>query len=300
MIPELRPLQSRPQSTPNNFNQIMSSINIISSLKSVISVSSNAVQAAGSMVGNAISLSAGGIKVLQAINKSAANTIATLQPALTIGQQALAAQQQALKLGREQGLTVPESIQVAALATANLFAAERPEAIQLAMQALTSNTTPAGLETLTHQLAIGHHQIFANNLSLAVQQASLKVGFASIQTSMAATGTLQIFASDDRGRVLVTEIDTALDGETKVATEVHGTSDPVCNTILDEFHKALAEAGVRAGDPERKSTGGLCTLTATKKFVSSSPTKSKAAPTTPAQPATPRRQVTKRQQNQQF
>jgi hypothetical protein len=278
----------------------MSSINIISSLQSVISLSSNAVQVAGSMVGNAITLSAGGIKVLQAINTSATNMIASLQPALTIGQQALATQQQALKLGRERGLTDRESIQVAALATANLFAAERPEAIQQAMQALIGNPTPTGLKTLTHQLAVGHQQIFANNLSLAVQQASLKVGFASIQTSTAATGTLQIIASDDRGRVLVTEIDTALDGETKVATEVHGTSDPVCNTILDEFHKALAEAGVRAGDPERKSTGGLCTLTATKKFVSSNPTKSKAVPTNLAKTATPRRQATKRQQNQQF
>ena len=251
------------------------------------------------MVGNAISLSASGIKVLQSVNKSATDTIASLQPALSVGQQALATQQQALKLGRERGLTDRESIQVAALATAKLFAAERPETIQLAMQALTRNPTSAGLETLTHQLAVGHQQIFANNLSLAVQQASLKVGFASIQTSTAATGTLQIIASDDRGRILVTEIDTALDGETKVATEVHGTSDPVCNTILDEFHQALAQAGVRAGNPERKSTGGLCTLQATKKFVSTQPTKSKTAPTTQSKPSTPRRQVTKRQQNQQ-
>jgi hypothetical protein len=277
----------------------MSSINIINSLQSVISLSSNAVKAAGGMVGNAMSLSANGIKVLQSVSKSATNTITTLQPALTIGQQALATQQQALKLGRESGLTDHESIQVAALATANLFAAEQPEAIQQAMQALTSNPTPAELETVTRQLAVGHQQIFVNNLSLAVQQASLKVGFTSIETSTAATGTLQIFASDDRGRILVTEIDTALDSETKVATEVHGTSDPVCNTILDEFHQALAAAGVRAGDPERKSTGGLCTLQATKKFVSTQPTKSKTAPRTQSKPSTPRRRMTKHQQNQQ-
>jgi hypothetical protein len=206
---------------------------------------------------------------------------------------------QALTLGRAEGLTTQESIKVAALATANLYAAERPEAIQQAVQALSINPTSAALETFTHQLAIEHQPLFLESLSLSVQKASLKIGFINIQTSIADNGALEIFAKDDRGRNLVTVIGSAIDSETTIATEVSGISDSTCSQILDDFAKALAEVGVNASPPERKSTGGICTLAATKKFVSSQPTKSKTTPTTKSKPST-RRQVTQRQSNQQF
>jgi hypothetical protein len=98
----------------------------------------------------------------------------------------------------------------------------------------------------------------------------------------------------------VTEIGTAIDRETTIATEVIGMSDPSCGQILDEFNQALAEAGVRSSPPERKSTGGVCELEAAKEFIRRQPVKSKTTPTDRAKSSTPRRQVTKPQQNQQF
>jgi hypothetical protein len=273
---------------------------VIQVAQSAVTICSTGVKVAGSIVNGTIALSIEARKLYQSINKSTVDKIPTLQPALTIKQQILATQQKALTLGQEQGLPVQESLKVAGLATANLFVADQPMVVQQAMQAFSSNPTPATLETFTQQLAIEHQTLFANNLSLAVQQASLKVGFASIQTSTAANGILQIFASDDRGRTLVTEIDAALDGETMIATEVFGMSDPSCGDILDEFNEALAETGVYSSAPERKSTGGIGILKATEEFIRNRPTKSKTAPIAPARTAPTRRPVAKRPQNQQF
>jgi hypothetical protein len=168
------------------------------------------------------------------------------------------------------------------------------------MQTLSSNPTLAALETFTRQLETEHQPLVSQSLSLISQQASIAIGFASIQTSTTKNGVNRVIASDDRGRTLVTEIGTAPDGETTIATEVIGMSDPSCGQILDEFSKALEEAGVRSSPPERKSTGGVCETEAAKEFISRQPLKPKTTATNKSKLSIQPRQVAKRQQHQQF
>jgi hypothetical protein len=281
----------------------MSSIDFKRSVQIVqttVGTTASLIKSAGSVLNGAIALSSKAMNVYKTVGRSGTNVTTTLRSVVAVNQDAIAVQQQVLTLGQAQGLSTPETIQVAALTTANLYVADRSQIIQQAMKTLASNPTPAALASFTRQLESEHQPLVTQSLSLACQQASLKVGFASIQTSTAADGTLRVIATDDRGRTLVTEIGTAIDRETTIATEVIGMSDSSCGQILDEFHQALAEAGVQSSPPERKSTGGVCELEAAKEFIRRQPVKSKAVPTDRAKSSTPRRQVTKPQQNQQF
>jgi hypothetical protein len=273
---------------------------VVQVAQSTLAVGNTALKLAANAINGATVLSSQGMAIYRGLNLSD-NPTSTLQPVMDTKQQVLNIQQQALTIGREKGLPVQETLRVAALATASLFVTERSLEVQQAMQTFTSNPTPATLETFTRGLEVEQQSMVVRNISLAVERASLKIGFPTSQTSTTADGkTLRVISTDDCGRTLVTEISTEIDRETTIATEVTGVSDSSCSQILAEFAQALEEAGVRSTHLDRKFTGGIAELEATKEFVRRQPVKSRTPSASAKASNTQKSQTTRPQQERQL
>jgi len=247
--------------------------------------SQQAMRATGALIDmTAKGLSATAQLAFKAVQSSIGLVSTAIQSAKELKASAQTMQQQAIAISREQGLSIAEANQVAALAIASNYMVNDPQVITQSLQTLQNNPSAQSLQAFQTTLENAHQQVFVERLSLAVQNAALKVGFtqiASATTSMV-NGKVRLAASDDTGRVLVTEISSDRDHDISMATEIIGSSDHTCNQILDAFHAALEVEGVQMGDRDRKFTGGIIELEAAKQFVSQK-LKPKAQATSQAQ-----------------
>ncbi|MDX2255759.1 MAG: hypothetical protein NW214_09605 [Pseudanabaenaceae cyanobacterium bins.39] len=238
---------------------------------SLTNQSQQAMRATGALIAmTAKGLSATAQMAFNAVQSSIGLVSTAIQSAKELRTSAQTMQQQAIAISREQGLSVAEANTVAALAIASNYMVNDPQIITQSLQTLQNNPSAQNLQAFQTTLENAHQQVFVERLSLAVQNAALKVGFtqiASATTSMV-NGKMRLAASDDTGRVLVTEISSDRDHDISMATEIIGSSDHTCNQILDAFHAALEAEGVKMGDRDRKFTGGIIELEAARQFVS--------------------------------
>lgn len=122
-------------------------------------------------------------------------------------------------------------------------------------------------EQLRRVLEAQHHQVFVESLTVACERATLAAGFQTVEVARGIGDTVRVVGSNPAGHALVTEIDINPRHEPTIETEVVGVTDGRCNSILDKFEAALAEAGVRGTPPKRRFTGGVCELSAAKEFL---------------------------------
>jgi hypothetical protein len=116
-------------------------------------------------------------------------------------------------------------------------------------------------------LETGHNQILSQTVSSACGRASARIGFTDVQTDTGADGTIRVIGVDKAGRALITEISTDPDHNITIAAEVVGVQDGSCGALMDAFDEALSSEGVRRSAGQRKFTGGVCELAASKKFI---------------------------------
>lgn len=273
---------------------------VIQGVRLVVNASSAVLTAANVLKSTVQGLTGAAKITYDSVTQTIDSNTTSLQPASVLKQQSIALQQQMLTIARQNGLSEGETTQVTALATANLFRTSNPQILQQAMQVLQSNPNAASLQAFDRQLLTSHQSLFTQQLVLAAQSAALKVGFKDVRVTNAPDGTVRAIASDDTGRTLITEIGTSTDRPPTLATEIIGSNDESCHEILDAYDRALEEAGVISGTPERKFTGGICELTAAKEFIRQ-PVKPKVTNTTKkAKTTSQRRVIVPKRQNQQF
>lgn len=182
-------------------------------------------------------------------------------------------QQQVTQAVARHSLSQTEAIQVSTLLTvaSTPYRVENSSAIQQPLEALRLSTSPDAALSAGQQLVATleqrHHTVFVQALTLACTNASLKVGFDSIETQTGPTGAVRVIACDPSGRSLVTEISAHPHRDPRIETEVVGVSDGSCHALLDAFDHALEEEGVRSEAPKRRFTGGVCELQAAREFV---------------------------------
>jgi hypothetical protein len=257
--------------------------------------SQQAMQATGAIIATGVKALSATAQLAFKAMQSSINLVNTgIQSAKELRETAQAMQQQAIAISQQQGLSIAETNQVAALAIAANYMVNDPQIITQSLQSLQNNPSAQTLQTCQTTLENAHQQAFVESLSLAVNNAALKVGFmqiASVTTGMV-NGKMRLAASDDTGRVLVTEISSDRDLDISMATEIIGSSDRTCNQILDAFHAALEAEGVKMGDRDRKFTGGIIELEAARQFVSQK-VKPQAGKTQGQSQAQPERKVPK-------
>jgi hypothetical protein len=113
-----------------------------------------------------------------------------------------------------------------------------------------------------------HQAAFSSGLLEACRRASVALGFSQIDCLPGDNPYFARFAaSDNRGRTLVFDVRTPIDGKARIETEVVGVNDGSCHDILDSLSLALEAEGVEAHPTRRKSTGGVADLAAAKDFL---------------------------------
>lgn len=233
--------------------------------------SQQAFQATGAVLNIAAKgLSAAAKLAFAGVQQTIALTKTVIKSANELRTTAQSMQQQSIAISRQHGLSETEAHQVAGLAIASSYIVNDPQVLTQAMQALQNNPSANTLESVQASLESAHQQFFVENISLAVSKAAMQIGFSSIPAVATAmvNGKVCLTASDDTGRVLVTEIHSDRNHQISIATEIIGSSDHTCNQILDAFHTALESEGVKMGDRDRKFTGGIIELDAAREFVS--------------------------------
>jgi hypothetical protein len=202
------------------------------------------------------------------------NAVDTLQSVAALRDECRLRQQQAAAKLAADKLPPLEAARLSALEglSATPYLVQDSAALREAVAALENAPSLAELrrteQSLTTTIEVGHHQLFVQALTMACTQASMKVGFNSVQTMPGLIeNTVRVIATDLAGRALVTEIHVDPQQEPGIETEVVGVTDGSCNQILDAFDRALEEAGVRAAPPRRKYTGGVCELAAARDYV---------------------------------
>lgn len=113
-----------------------------------------------------------------------------------------------------------------------------------------------------------HMHFLQHSLTVACRNAAIKVGFNQIEVVEGPLGCIRIIAMNPEGKALVTELDAGNSARTpRIETEVVGSCDNSCVSLLDSFDRALEEEGVRSAPPDRRHTGGVCELAAARAFV---------------------------------
>ena len=160
-----------------------------------------------------------------------------------------------------------ESVAASKAHAAALLAACRldsPDALDAHVEKLAEASTPEAAlvahDALIQAASVQHHRAFVSTLAGACARAAMTVGFVSVETDVAADGTIRVVSTNESGQSLVSEIATAADGEPQLATEVVGVHDGSCHGLLDQFDEALQAEGVRSAAPTRRETGGAALL----------------------------------------
>jgi len=170
-------------------------------------------------------------------------------------------------------LSPAEAVKVSTLLTISNseYMVENTVPIRQKLQALQVASTQAKAQnaqkSLMNELEAGHQRIFVKGLTLACAKASVKAGFASVETQATSNGLVRVVASDSYGRALVTEINANTVRDSRIVTEVVGINDGSCKQIMDTFDMGLEEQGVKSSPPKRKFTGGVCETSAALEFV---------------------------------
>lgn len=166
-----------------------------------------------------------------------------------------------------------KDVMLTALAAQPFYASDTA-AIEQKVEALKSSATIREVEKAGRQLfdsvIDANDAVFGEAVHAACQRAAVKNGFSKIESlpNSNLPGTIRFSATDSAGRTIVTELSARRGRDLKIESEVIGVSDGSCNEILDLFCEELkAEGIVSRGEPDRKSTGGICNLAASRIFM---------------------------------
>ena len=219
----------------------------------------------------------------------AARLIAQMQPTLSATAQALLARftqapsaqnlPVAAVLEFKKSFPLPdtlapaEKIQVATLlqvASAPCLI-ENANLVQKQMQALQHSRTPEEAEesrsALLATLKDGHRQVFLRSLTEACTKAAFEVGLAAIEEKPGPLGERRLVATDNTGRGIVTEIRPDRNGQVLLESEVIGVKDNSCQSLMEQFDRALEAGGVRSSASEQRPTGGVSQLASAREFI---------------------------------
>jgi len=80
-------------------------------------------------------------------------------------------------------------------------------------------------------------------------------------------GERRIVATDNTGRGIVTEIRPDRNGQILLESEVIGVKDNSCQSLMEEFDRALEAGGVQSRASDRRATGGVLQLASAREFL---------------------------------
>lgn len=169
------------------------------------------------------------------------------------------------KYAKTKGLSEAEASKIALIVSTEQtpFMVKNPDSIAQQMESIDWNRPPLELnESLALMMSAidtEHSSIFMDQLTIAVNEASVEIGFDKTRV-IEQSKCKRVIAENEKGHLLVTEISKNNTGEVDLVTETINIQDMTCSDVMDRFDRALEKRGIVSDKPDRKNTGRICEL----------------------------------------
>lgn len=180
----------------------------------------------------------------------------------------------------EQAQTENTRLKIAAIATLaksqeNLMVTSSSviaENIHRIVNAPTVKETNKEIRSAFREIKEQHTLAFSKNLSIAIKESAIAVGFRNVQISEEKNmKIIRIIATNSAGQNLISEIDTS-NKQVDIRTELIGYTDGSCEHVIRAFDDELSVRGITTKVKEQKATKGVPQMPYTQKLVKSKKT----------------------------
>lgn len=143
------------------------------------------------------------------------------------------------------------------------------ESIHRIVNAPTVKETNKEIISAFREIKEQHTLAFSRNLSIAIKESAIAVGFRKVQISEEKNmKTIRIIATNSTGQNLISEIDTS-NKQVDIRTELIGYTDGSCEHVIRAFDDELSARGITTKVKEQKATKGVPQMPYTQKLVKS-------------------------------
>lgn len=182
-----------------------------------------------------------------------------------------------IRVAQKQNHEKVEQVRVAAIATLvqsqeNLLVSEPrvvAEQLQSIVDAKTIREINQKVRATFKEVKAQHTKSFVANLTNAVKEATLSVGFEHIRVQETRTGMTRIVGTNQIGQNIIAEIDT--NTQVDIHTELIGFTDGSCEKVMRKFDEELSLRGVTSKYKEQKTTYGIPRMPYAQRLVKSRP-----------------------------
>lgn len=178
-----------------------------------------------------------------------------------------------IAVAQEQKHVAETQLKVAAIATLmksqeNLMVSSPSvvaESLQRIIDAPTVQETNKEIKAAFKEIKSQHTQSFASNVSVAVKESAIAVGFREVKVVQENLNLTRIVATNSSGQNLIAEIETG--AQVDIRTELIGYTDGSCERVIRAFDDELSIRGITTKVKKQKATNGIPQMPYAQKLV---------------------------------
>lgn len=178
-----------------------------------------------------------------------------------------------IAVAQEQKQVAETQLKVAAIATLvksqeNLLASSPSvvaESIQRIIDASTIQETKKEITTAFKEIKSQHTRSFASNVSVAIKESAIAVGFREVKVVQENLNLTRIIATNSSGQNLIAEINTS--AQVDIRTELIGYTDGSCERVIRAFDNELSVRGITMKVKKQKAINGIPQMPFAQKLV---------------------------------
>lgn len=168
-----------------------------------------------------------------------------------------------LVMTQQQTIGKVEQLKVAAIATIvksqdNLLVSN-PELIAGKVKRIVDSETvqevAKEIKATFKEIKSQHSMSFVSNISNAVKESAVAIGFKKVSVQEPCIGMIRIVATNQTGQNLIAEIDT--ERQVDIRTELVGYTDGGCSKVIRAFDEEMVARGITTKSKEIKPTYGI-------------------------------------------
>ena len=172
-----------------------------------------------------------------------------------------------IAVAQEQKQVAETQLKVAAIATFLMVSSPSvvAESIQRIIDAPTVQETNKEIKATFKEIKSEHTQLFAANVSVAVKESAIAVGFREVKIVQENLNLTRIIATNSSGQNLIAEVDTS--SQVDIRTELIGYTDGSCERVIRAFDDELSVRGITTKAKKQKATNGVPQMPYAQKLV---------------------------------
>lgn len=178
-----------------------------------------------------------------------------------------------LAMAERQTTGKVEQLKVAAITTLeksqdNLLVSEPSvvaDKIHHIIEAQTVQDVTREIKATFKEIKSQHSKTFVSNISTAVQESAVAIGFRNVSIQEPHMGMIRVVATNQTGQNLIAEIE--IERQVDIRTELIGYTDGSCEKVIRAFDDEMISRGITTRKKEQKSTHGIPHLPYAKRIL---------------------------------